>query len=67
MKPLTRQEFQMDLEELILQARPDIAIRDLRYTILRIEEDLYGKRGLADEPNTEDLEGYAGWAGGKEI
>ncbi len=65
---MTRQQFQMALEELILKARPDIKLADMRYSVERMEEDLFGKRGRNDIPSEHDLEdeGYAGFVGGQE-
>ena len=65
--PMTREEFQMALEELILAARPDLDINTMFHPLLHIEEDLYGKRGEKDNPNVDVGEGYAGYMGGQEV
>ena len=56
----------MALEDLILEARPDLELKEIAYTIRSLEETLFGKRGIDDDPR-KDLEGYAGFAGGEEM
>ena len=56
---MSREEFRMRLEELILEARPDLNLGDM-YNLKTLEEDLFGKRGREDNP-IGDVEGYAGW------
>ena len=66
MEPLSRREFQMAMEELVLRARPDINLGDLKHHVRRMEEELFGRRGRDDEPSTDEIEGYAGFVGGQE-
>lgn len=66
MTAMTREEFQMALEELVMLARPDMLVRDMHYAMESLEEDLYGKRGVGDNPS-KDLQGYSGFVGGEEV
>lgn len=49
---MTREEFRAELEELVLEARPDAPFRehDIRYHLEKLEEILFGIRGKDDQP-----------------
>ena len=49
---LTREEFRAEIQELVLAARPDVAISDheIRYHLEKLESVLYGLRGIGDGP-----------------
>ena len=49
---MTREEFRAELEELIIASRPDIPINshDITYHIEKLEEMIYGLRGVDDAP-----------------
>jgi len=49
---MTREEFRAELEELLISARPDVPLtsHDVHYHIEKLEEVLYGVRGVDDAP-----------------
>jgi len=49
---MTREEFRAELEELLIQARPDtpLASHDIMYNCEKLEEAIYGLRGVDDNP-----------------
>ena len=49
---LTRDEFRAELQELVLAARPDVNVYDheIKYHVDKLEEVLYGLRGVDDAP-----------------
>ena len=49
---MTREEFRAELEELLIQTRPDLPINshDITYHIEKLEEVIFGVRGVNDAP-----------------
>ena len=49
---MSRAEFRAELEELLIQARPDLPVTspDISYHIEKLEEMIYGLRGVDDAP-----------------
>ena len=49
---MSREEFRAELEELLIQTRPDIPVNshDITYHIAKLEEMIYGLRGVDDTP-----------------
>jgi hypothetical protein len=49
---MPRQEFRAEIQELVISARPDvdISLHDIRYHLDKLEEILFGLRGVKDKP-----------------
>jgi len=49
---MSRQEFRAEIQELVIAVRPDvdISLSDIRYHLDKLEEVLFGLRGVDDQP-----------------